>query len=295
MLRPMRFHAEGRGRNYTKRRALSESLLRRIYSHGWPARVWGRVPGATRVRVIELTLPLLAEDAPEPLRLAFASDLHLGPTTPPRTLDAAFRVLTAAEPDVLLLGGDYVFLDATREKARELEARVRAVPARTKVAVLGNHDLWTRHELLEEALARAGAHVLVNDAIALDAPHGGVAIAGLDDAWTGDANVDLALSGVSGADVVIGVAHSPEGAVMLAEREVPLVFAGHTHGGHVALPGARTLFVPGAVSRAHPWGRHDIGTSTLFVSRGVGGIEVPARLFAPPDVVLATLTARGAR
>ena len=97
------------------------------------------------------------DPARPPLRIAFASDLHLGPTTPTGVLDNAFALLRAAKPDVLALGGDYVFLGATHDKVRELNNRVTAVDAPIKVAVLGNHDFWARPARLEVALA-ARAH-----------------------------------------------------------------------------------------------------------------------------------------
>src|SRR5262245_44501847 len=132
--------SRGRGRNYSPLRGAIERALGVAYAGGWPARAWGLVPSAREVRRVDVAIEA-AGDGP-PLTIAFASDLHLGPTTPTATLDRAFALLAAAEPDVLALGGDYVFLDATAKKARELARRVAAVPARLKVAVLGNHDLW---------------------------------------------------------------------------------------------------------------------------------------------------------
>ncbi len=78
-------------------------------------------------------MALLAPSTP-PLRVGFASDLHIGPTTPPGILDAAMRALAEAKLDVLLLGGDYVFLDATPKKAQRLAALIERVPARLKLA-----------------------------------------------------------------------------------------------------------------------------------------------------------------
>ena len=77
-------------------------------------------------------------------------------------LEAAFARLAALAPDVLVLGGDYVSLEVTPLMGELLERLVAGVPAAVKVAVLGNHDLWTDHTIVERALVRAGATVLVN-------------------------------------------------------------------------------------------------------------------------------------
>lgn len=282
--------AAGRGRHYSPLRGISEAALGAAYRAGWPARLWGRLPAAARVARVEHEIALSADRALRaPLRVAFASDLHIGPTTSARTLDRAFELLREAAPDVLVLGGDYVFLEATRAVADELAARVAEVPARVKVAVLGNHDLWTHHGRLESALARAGAAVLVNDALRLPPPHEDVAVLGLDDPWTGRPDARRALAAAGGAPARIAVCHSPDGLPFVAECGVSLLLAGHTHGGQIALPGPRPIVVPGPLGKRFPFGLHRAGDVTLFVSRGVGATEVPVRLHAPPDVAVLTL------
>jgi uncharacterized protein len=277
----------GRGRNYTMLRGVGELLMRATYRASWPARAWDRVPGRAEVTRIDHRIALSRErPLRAPLRIAFASDLHLGPTTPRRTLDRAFALLAEASPAVLVLGGDYVFLDATRAMARELGERVRAVPAKVKVAVLGNHDLWTRHDWIEEALAGAGARVLVNEAVRLPPPHDEVAVLGLDDPWTGSPDGARAVASCGDAAVKIAVSHSPDGVPFLVGRGVSLVMAGHTHGGQIALPGPRPIVVPGPLGKRWPYGLHEHDGMKIFVSRGVGTTELPIRAFAPPDVAV---------
>jgi predicted MPP superfamily phosphohydrolase len=284
-------HAPGRGHNYTPLRGLGELLLRVAYQGGWPARAWDFVPGRALVQRLDHAICLdPSRPRPRPLRIAFASDLHLGPTTPASVLDRAFRLLDEAAPDVLVLGGDYVFLDVNRAIARELRDRVRAVAAPIKLAVMGNHDLWTHHGLIEDALAEAGARVLINDAVRLPTPHDDVAILGIDDPWTGRPDGDRAVEACGDATVRIGVSHSPDGLPFLRGRGVSLLLTGHTHGGQIALPGPRPIIVPGPLGKRWPFGLHREGDLTLFVSRGVGTTELPIRTFATPDIAVFTVT-----
>ena len=121
-------HASGRGRNYTALRGLSELVLRVVYRDDWPARAWRLVPGRALVQRLEHAICLdPARPRTTPLRIAFASDLHLGPTTPKTVLDRAFDLLRAAAPDVLVLGGDYVFLDATGRTRVQVAGEVQEV------------------------------------------------------------------------------------------------------------------------------------------------------------------------
>jgi len=282
----------GRGRNFSRRRVVGEAVARLVYRQGWAARVWQQLPGRTEVDVIQHELALLPkreEAGRPPLRIAFASDFHIGPLTAPRLLDNAFARLAALAPDVLVLGGDYVYMEATHAMARELEARVAAVPARVKLAVLGNHDLWTHHDRIEDALRRAGATLLINDAVRLPAPHDDVAMVGLDDVWAGQPDPSRAMAPADGAGLKLAVAHSPEAVPFLAAQGLRLLLCGHTHGGQIALP-TGPVVVQGKHGRRWPAGLYQLDDLMLFVSRGLGSVELPIRAYARPDVSLFTLT-----
>lgn len=285
----LKFSSEGRGRRYSRMRGAVETTLDLAYHNDWPARLWGLTERSRQVRIVRVQIEAL--DVP-PLRIAFASDLHIGPTTAPHTLDRAFELLAAARPDVLLLGGDYVFLRATTEKVRELRRRVESVRAPCTLAVLGNHDLWTNHEQIENALQEAGAHVLVNACMRLSKPYNNVAVVGLDDPWTGERNPEIAFEGAAGAALVLVLCHAPEGLPLCEGREFSLFLCGHTHGGHVSTPLGAPV-IPGHIGRKLVSGEHRTKWGRAIVSRGVGGIEVPFRTWAPPDIVIVDVVAPG--
>ena len=130
----------GRARLSLARRA-SEVMLGVVYREGWAAALAHRVGLQGRISAAAHTLHLLhwPADAP-PLRVAFASDFHAGPTTHPALLEAACAAIAEADVDLLLLGGDFVSLHARHvERIAGLLASVPALLGR--FAVLGNHDL----------------------------------------------------------------------------------------------------------------------------------------------------------
>ena len=134
------------------------------------------------------------------------------------------------------------------------------MPAAVKVAVLGNHDLWTDHTIIERALARGGATVLVNASLRLPPPHDDVVLVGLDDPWTGTPDADAAFAGTAGDGVRIAVVHAPEGYPFVRDRGAALMLCGHTHGGQVATPRG-PIVVPGPLGHA---GRRGFTTSTAW-------------------------------
>lgn len=278
----------GRGTHYSSARHAVEWALGVAYRGHWPSRMVRALGMQRRVRVRRhrITTARWPENQ-QPLRIAFVSDLHAGPTTHPSLLDEAFDRLAATDADLILLGGDYVFLSA--EYIPWIEERLhRLTPRLGMFGVLGNHDLWADDAAIVSALARAGARILVNERVVLPAPYSHVTIAGLDDPWTGI----VPTLPVFGDDdrVRIVLTHAPEAMLHLGDQPFELAVCGHTHGGHIALPGGIPILVPGPLSRRHAHGRYDLTHQrTLIVSRGIGGTEVALRLNAAPDILVIEL------
>ncbi|MBI5548324.1 MAG: metallophosphoesterase family protein [Deltaproteobacteria bacterium] len=272
----------GRGRCYSPVRGVIESVLGRAFVGGWPA----RLPAWMAVRRIDLTLPTPELGAGARLKVGFASDLHAGPTTSPSTLAQAFAHLSAFDPDVLLLGGDYVLFEARHaEQLAPLIRRVRAPLGR--YAVLGNHDLWADDRLIIRTLERAGVELLVNRTVRL--PGLPATMGGLDDAWTGRPHYQAAFAGREAVHLLL--MHSPDHVPhMPRDLRFTLALCGHTHGGQVCLPSGIPLLMPSTLSRSFAHGRFELPGGLLMVSRGVGNVELPFRAFAAPDVLCVTLT-----
>lgn len=225
---------------------------------------------------------------PRPLRIAFASDFHAGPTTHPDLLADACGVLARLQADVLLLGGDFVCLDA--RYVDSLAERLGSLPAPLgRFAVLGNHDLWVDYRHIERRLERVGIELLCNRNVRLPPPFEDLWICGLDDHWSGRPDARAALAGADGVRILL--MHQPSGLLDLAGERVEVAFCGHTHGGQLALPGGFPLVLPhGRLSRRYSRGAHPLGPGgTLFVSRGIGCSTLPLRAFSSPDVLLCTL------
>jgi len=278
-----------RGKLQTAFRRYRAPLLNALLFNGWAAALsyrcglHGRL-GVTRHRV---TLPA-ARALPRPLRIAFASDFHAGPTTDPALFDALFDCLAQERPDVLLLGGD--FISGKAENLAALSAGLaRCEPPLGKFGVYGNHDLWADDELMGRMLADAGVRMLVNRHVTLPAPFDAVSICGLDDPWAGAPDAGAAFAGA--ADVRVLLMHAPDGLLLLGGERFDLAFAGHTHGGQVAFRDGKPLILPqGPLGRSHYHGRYDTaGDGPLIVSRGIGCSTIPLRINADPELVICTI------
>jgi uncharacterized protein len=268
-------------------------LERTLYRNGWPARL-GRAMGmplSARVSRHTIELPGGPPNS-RPLRIAYASDFHAGSATDPALLAAACAALSDEQPDVLLLGGDFVGADAAAVDA--LSPLFRDIPAPLgRFAVLGNHDWWTSPGHILNALTTAGVDVLINRNVRLSPPFDRVWICGIDDHLGGTPDADAALADADGFRIVL--MHSPSNLLDLGRRPFDLALCGHTHGGQIALPGGIPIVVPqGRLSRRYSRGRYDLdGGRVLIVSVGLGCSTVPFRAFAHPEILVCDVTGAG--
>ena len=261
-----------------------------LYHGGWHFRLRRALGLQQRVRTVRQRIDVSLPSPARPLRIAYASDLHAGPATDPDLLEEAYRALRAAEPDVLLLGGDFVSID--KAAVETVAPALGSIPAPYgRFAVLGNHDWWCGAEYITACLESAGINVLTNRSARLVPPYQWVSVCGLDDHWLGQPDAKAATDGADGYRVVL--MHAPSGLLDLGTHRFDLALCGHTHGGQIALPGGVPLIVPqGALSRRYARGRFDLGDQrTLVVSLGVGCVGLPFRLFSDPEIIVVELHA----
>lgn len=281
----------GRARHLTLRRRLTEIWYDAVYRGAWPARLARllRLQGTFGVATHTFPVSGRRRTAP-PIRIGFASDLHGGPATYPGLITEACRALTEAQPDLLLLGGDFVSFHARHiDPLVPLLAAIEAPLG--KFAVLGNHDLLSDDAYIVRRLADAGVRVLVNENARLPAPHDDVWICGLDNTEAGAPDAAAAFAGADGTRVVL--MHSPDGLRAVGDRTFAAAFCGHTHGGQFWVGERALVNFSGPLSRKYlAGGVFHLGAGSggvLLVSRGIGCGNLPMRRGADPEVHICTL------
>ena len=286
--RPRKF---GRARNKSFKRKAVDFTLGVLYAGGWPAIVTHAIGLQGKLQVAEhrFTLRRARRDA-RPIRAAFASDFHAGPTLHRELLDGAMAALRDADADLLLLGGDYVSFHA--RYIDDLAARLRDIPAPLgKFGVLGNHDLLGDDEYIVERLTEAGVTVLINHNARLAAPHDDIWICGLDDWDDGHPDADRAFRGADGTRIVL--MHQPDGLGVVAERPFDMAFCGHVHGGQYLKRNREpAIRHKGPISKLYMHGGvFHVGANNapVLVSRGIGTSTLPARRHADPQVHICEL------
>jgi len=223
--------------------------------------------------------------------VAFLSDIHHGPYVPRSYVRDVVAMANALEPDIVALGGDYChagsrFVAPALEDLGGLRARLG------RFAVLGNHDHWDGLAESKAGLERAGIPLLRNSGAWVEKGGKRLRVAGVGDLWTDRQDVSGAIGDeTTPDDAVVLLSHNPDVAENLRDPRVGLMLSGHTHGGQVYLPGYGAPIVPSAFGQKYLQGLVRGPACPVYISRGVGTVSPPVRLFCRPEIVLLTLTA----
>jgi predicted MPP superfamily phosphohydrolase len=231
-----------------------------------------------------------------PLKVAVASDWHLTrsawrvmtPAHARRIVDA----INAAQPDIILLPGDFISGRGDPSQGALDPDEIAAILGRLRAplgvyAVLGNHDWWHDGPALTAALERRGIRVLENQARAVDA---GLWLAGIGDEWTGHSRPAQALAQVPPGAQLLLLMHDPASLLELPSTQA-VGFAGHTHGGQVALPWLGALVSAGNTPRGWSYGWIEHGGVRAWVTSGLGISILPVRFNRRPEWMLFTIDA----
>ena len=247
--------------------------------------------GLPRLTRRTLTFPNLPPGL-DGLTLLHLSDLHAGIHLGADRMQQIVRQVNALAPDLIVQTGDMVdisraYIPPYVRAFRELRAPLGIV------TVLGNHDRYTGEQEVIRGCRDAGQILLQNDCHLIERGGATLALLGVDDPhnWTADDpqpdDVAAALRPAPPAAFKILLAHRPGAWDTAVPRGIPLTLAGHIHGGQLYLPGIG--WSPGRLITKYVMGHFQRGDSQLYVSRGIGVVGVPIRVFTPPEIELFTL------
>ena len=258
--------------------------------------IWSaeRLPTVTRRVLVFPDLP----PGLEGLRIAHLSDVHAGIHMLGEKMEEIVAQTNALRPDLIVQTGDMIdispsFIPDYVRAFRDLHAPLGVV------TVLGNHDRYTGEDAVIRGVQDAGQVFVQNGTHVIEHRGAALALVGIDDPrnWRADdpqdADLDLALRRTPGANEAFRIllAHRPGAFDGAAPRGIPLTLAGHIHGGQFYLPVIG--WSPGRLITKYVMGHFRQGASQLYVSRGIGVVGVPLRVFVPPEIALFELRRAG--
>ena len=216
----------------------------------------------------------------ESLRIAMLADSHLSVTLSGKDFAKQLGRISAANPDMLLICGDFV--DDETKKADMLDACEALGEMHLKYGVhyaYGNHDKGYYHyreftaEEMEQALTDNGVQVLKDECFPIGEHF--VLIGRRDRSAEDRLPIAELTAGQADPRYQIVMDHQPDDYAAEADAGVDLVLSGHTHGGHMFPAGQFGLLI-GANDRVY--GTERRGQTDFLVTSGISGWAIPFKI-----------------
>jgi predicted MPP superfamily phosphohydrolase len=245
---------------------------------------------AFHVREVEARMANLHPDL-EGLRLVQISDIHLSPFLSEaefaRVVDAANELKAHA----VLVTGDLISM-----RGDPLDACLRQIARlRSDAGVygcMGNHEEYAEvRDYTASQGERLGIPFLRSQAKTLRFGGAALNLAGVDYQhmkWRGH-YLDNAEQLIVPGALNILMSHNPDVFPTAASQGWDLTLAGHTHGGQVNIEILNQDLNVARFYTPYVYGLYQTGRSSIYVTRGIGTIGMPARLGAPPEITLLRL------
>ncbi|MFC6204841.1 metallophosphoesterase [Psychrobacter urativorans] len=239
-----------------------------------------------KVRHLTVTInkPLL-----KPLRIAVASDLHLGRLFGNKAIDRLQRLITQSQADMLLMPGDIMDDNTQAFSDYNMAANLARLCASLPYGVyatLGNHDLYGHEKPITESLRNAGVQLLNDEVLRLDYKGQPMWLVGRFDNHKRQrvATTEL-LAQVNTEEPVILLDHRPSDIIEHSLLPIDLQLSGHTHNGQI-FP---ANFIVSSINRLG-YGYEAIGKGHFVVSSGYGFWGIPFRLGSRSEIWLISLS-----
>lgn len=225
---------------------------------------------------------------PKTLRIAVASDLHLGRLFGSSAIDRLQRLIVQNQADILFMPGD-IMDDNTKafndyNMAINLMNLVDSVPYGV-YATLGNHDLYGHEQSISQALRNSGIKLLNDEALRIEYKGAPVWLVGRFDNHKSQrvATTEL-LAQTDTNETILLLDHRPSDITEHSQLPIDLQVSGHTHNGQI-FP---ANFIVRAINRVG-YGYEAIGKGHFVVSSGYGFWGIPFRLGSRSEIWLIDL------
>ncbi|MBK5291269.1 MAG: metallophosphoesterase [Acidobacteriia bacterium] len=242
------------------------------------------------LKTIDITIPHLPPGLVG-LRLVQLTDIHMSPFFTATELEYAVGMANETNSHIALVTGDLITMRRDPlDRCLRILSRLRASDG--VYGCLGNHEIFASCEdyaTLEAA--RYGIKFLRSQSAQLRIGGAGLNLAGVDYQRMGGPYLQGVKSLLQPGSTNILLSHNPDVFPVAARMGYDLTVAGHTHGGQITVEILNQYANVARFFTPYVSGLYRQDHSSIYVSRGLGTVGVPARLGAPPELTLLRLCA----
>lgn len=241
-----------------------------------------------KLREEDIRIPGLHPDL-DGLRIVQLTDIHMSPFLSERELNRAIGIANDTRANLALVTGDLI--TSAADPLALCLTRLAGLRADAGIfGCMGNHEIYAEtQDYTEREGARLGMRFLRSASEPLRFGNATLNLAGVDYQHLKEPYLVGAEKMVRPGALNVMLSHNPDVFPVAARQGWDLTIAGHTHGGQVRVEILRQDLNIARFFTPYVDGIYRDGASSIFVSRGIGTIGLPARLGAPPEVALLRL------
>lgn len=224
------------------------------------------------------------------IKIAFISDIKYHGFMKKERLSTMMETLETAGADIVIFGGD-VFTSFEEQKpdsqtVREITSLLQNIKAPLgKFAVLGDEDLVSKEakQKVTTILYNSDFEIITNKKLQIrNGSKDSITLIGLDSMINGNPNVSKPFDNISSDEFNIMVTHCPD---IINNNEINTKYLDIILSGQIYLPLIGALQKSeGADTYSH--GKYSINETKLYVSNGLGTVNMDMRLFARPQILI---------
>ena len=246
-------------------------------------------PNWIEVVSIDLTISKLGS-AFNNFKIVQISDLHGNYFMPESKLDRIVKSVNQQQPDAIAITGDFI-TEGRRFNDKKLISKFSQLEAKAGVvSVFGNHDHGKLQvNRLRQILIRSQINNLNNQVYLVQRGTQQLALAGIDDPYWGEPDLQQVLTLLPSNVPAILLVHEPDYIEKSAlTHRFALQLSGHSHGGQIKIPFLNPLILPRG-GRKYFAGLNQVEDTIVYTSRGLGMTSLPLRFGSRPEITVFTL------
>ena len=274
------------------RRRLLKQAATALYAAPALAAGYGVFIARTQFKIREVEIPVtnLPKDLTG-LRLVQLSDIHLSPYLSGRELDRIVDMSNETRAHVAVVTGDLItIVDHQLTNCLQRLRRLRAEAG--IIGCLGNHEFVARCEQrAKKEGSLLGLDFLRGESRQLRFGKANLNIAGVDHQHRSQTYLEGAEALLHPGEINILLSHNPDVFPVAADLGFNVTLAGHTHGGQITAGVLGQHLNAARFLTPYVYGLYRKGSSSAYVTSGIGTVSIPARMGAPPEIALLRLCA----
>lgn len=235
------------------------------------------------IKNIELTVQK-ENPAHKTLRIAIASDWHIGHIIQKKETQEIVRMINEQKPDIILIPGDILDHDLHIANLKHIDEDLKQLKAPLGVyAIMGNHEYRGWPDAKLRWLEKTGITMLLDSVISPDSTF---YLIGRDDYTRKDTRktIQELTKGLDTNKPMILMDHQPENLNEATQNGIDLAIYGHTHNGQVWPHGWMI-----AALKPMVYGTKQVGNTLHLVTSGIGMAGPPLRIGTDSEIVIVTV------